>query len=145
MLKSDPKRPIDIRPSTGVHLHRQLGDECWRLIEEQYLKDRHYFVRVKPGFLDRYYVEIRQRPYFPAQFYTRPAIKRGVVLNPRDQEPWPYLHWSAFVPKGTPEHAAIEAADQLARRVAEAKLKPPQEEINRLHEDLFEKVKLVPV
>lgn len=124
----------------------RMEDEYWRLIEEQYLTGRKFYIRLKPGFFDnRYYgVPLRQQPFFPAQFYTRPAIKRGMMLNPRDQEPWPYVHWSAFLPEGTPEYDAIDAADQLARRCEESKLKPLQEEIDRMHEDLFEKLKLVP-
>ena len=145
VLDAELKAQFTVESGRGVLPFVLMEDEFWRLIQKNFLDGRRYFVRVRRGFFDQYYgVPLRVQPFFPAQFSTWPVLKRGMVLNPRDQEPWPYLHWSAFVPEGTPEHAAIAAANDLAEFANKAGIKPTESQIDDLKAKVFEKVKLVP-
>lgn len=145
VLKACLRGPTSIDTARGIAPNVQTRDEYWRLINEQLLQPRKFFVQVyPPHFPDWSNVQIRENGYYSARFRTWPALGRGLVINPRDQEPWPQLHWSSFVPEGTPEHAAIAAANELAEFAHKDGLKPTQAQIDDLKEKVFEKVKLVP-
>ena len=145
VLKARLKGTTAVDTDRGIAPNVQTRDEYWRLIDEQLLRSRKFFVQVyAPHFPSWYNVQLREGGYFSARFRTWPAVGRGLVINPRDQEPWPQLHWSAFIPEGTPEHEAIAAANELAEFANKEGLKPTKEQIGELQEHVFEKLKLVP-
>lgn len=133
----------EFKSESGIDPAVQMENAYWQLIQEQFLNGRRYSVRLyEPSVPSWYNVPIRMQPTFPVQFTVWPAIKRGMVINPRYQEPRAYLHWSAFVPEGTPEHDAIAAANDLAVIANRKGVKPAAPEIDKLKAVVFDKLKL---
>lgn len=136
---------ISFKSESGIDPKIQMENAYWELIQEHFLSGRrftlHFYEPMVPSW---YNVPIRTKPEFPVQFKIHPALKRGMIINPRDQEARGYLHWSAFIPEGTPEHDAIVAANDLAEIVHKDGLKPTEAQIKELQDILWAKIALVP-
>lgn len=140
---------LDIKPgirgSSGVDPFRQLQDAYWQGIKDEFLEGRRFFLHVhEPYFPSWRTASFTTQPNVPCRFRTWPAIKKGMVINRQGEAPVGYLHWSAFVPEGTPEYNAIRASLDIAERIQDAPMKPSKEEIERLQETFFAKLELVP-
>jgi len=124
-----------------------LNEQFWTEMQRTILKGRRFYVRLcrDAKLLPRHYnIQLPEKQDFPVEFATWPAIPAGLVLNPEGECPRGYLHWSAFVPKGTPEHDAIAAAltlGEMARLVP----KPNADTIAALQDDVRRKVAFVRV
>lgn len=127
----------------SVQLEAKYAD-----VAREFLLKRRFRLRVctHPALLPRYYsISLREKPDFPATFTTYPACPRGMVINPSDIYHRAYLHWSAFVPEGSPEHAAICAALDLAERANAKPLPAGEAEIIQLQTRLRDMIAQVPV
>jgi len=144
VLKAGLGPELKFRPETGVSPDKQMEDAFWEKIKEEYLDGRRFFIHLYRPHVPRWYgVSLRVKPFFPVQFRIWPALKRGMVINPRGQEPRPYVHWSALIPEGTAEHEAIRAALDLAHIVEHSAVRPDDERIRALQNMVREKIALV--
>ena len=146
VLKAGLRPGVDIKPELGVDPNQQLEDAYWKRIRAEYLEGRRFFLHLHrdPVHLPRWYsVPMVTQPMFPARFRIWPLLKRGMVINPEGESRRGYLHWSAFVPEGTPEHAAIAHALDIGHLMRKP-LKPNAGEIAKLHDELHQKLALVP-
>ena len=145
VLEAGLDADVRIKAEAGIAPALQLENEYWQRIQEHFLDGRRFFLHVCEEHFPRYYsVELRLRPHIAARYRIWPALKRGMQINPRDQEKRSYLHWSAFIPEGTPEHDAIRASLDLAEYKNKSGLPPQKHEMERFQETLFEKIALVP-
>ena len=97
-----------------------------------FLEGRQFFMKVDRRIITRDYVASLYRvELFPIVLSTRPAIKRGLVINPEGNDSRAYLHWTSFFPRDAPEYDAIMAAVDL-ERVRLHKPAPSQDEVGRL-------------
>lgn len=132
----------DFKPERGKTPQVQQQEALWKKVSEEYFAKRRFTVHL--GSMPSYYqLNLREHPMLPARFRVWRKM-RGLVLDPKPTEPALYLHWSAFVPAGTPEHDAIRASLDLAERANDGPLKPSAEEIAGLQAILREKIALVP-
>lgn len=136
---------ITFRPASGSAPLTHLNRQCWEILQNGMLKGRRFYVRLSrdPKLLPRYYIiQLPEKQDFPVEFATWPAIPGGMVLNPEGEARRGYLHWSALVPEGTPEHDAIATALELGE-TARLQRKPPGA-IEKLQEELRRKLAFVP-
>lgn len=144
VLEAGMELEAKLKGVSGVAPHLQMQDAYWQKIQEDFLRGRRFTVHIYEPYFPRWYsVSLTDRDSFPARFKTWPAIKRGLVINRKGEAPVTYLHWSAFVPEGTPEHAAIQASLDVAIRLKEPKMPVPKDEIARMQDDFFAKLALV--
>jgi hypothetical protein len=132
----------DFDPAKGTTPQVQQQAALWKKISEEYFAKRRFTMHL--GYLPGYYsLNVREHPMFPVRFRVWRRM-RGLHLDPKPTEPAAYVHWSAFIPEGTPEWKAVQAALDLAHIVHEKPTKPSQADVKKYQDIVREKIAAVP-
>lgn len=136
LFRAGIRSRTDFKPERGVSPQGQQQTALWKKISEEYFGKRRFTLRL--GDIPGYYgISLYDAPYLPARFKVwRPM--RGLVLQPARTEPPLYVHWSAFIPEGTREYAAIQASLDLNAAARKKPLPARADEIAHLQAALRE-------
>jgi|GEM_PF-5078378 len=142
VFKARIRSRTDFRPERGKTPQVQQQEALWKKVQEEHFSKRRFTMHL--GFLPSYYnVSMVDAPMFPVKFRVWRQM-RGLVLDSAPSESQGYVHWSSFVPEGSPEHTAIQASLDLAEKARSKPIKPSRAEIEALQQTLRERIAAVP-